>query len=236
MIVRYTAEGWEVITQRNHGLLAAEICARWKITNQPNRWVETLVACCGHDDAFNELEEGPLVTAQGGPVNFDMNSFDERLSRLLINMALTRSAFSALLTAHHIVFTHGSEPKAKTFIAELQKKKSAWMKSAKTTANEIVAAYQLLEFCDAFSLIICQDILPPESRKMEISNGPDGKPYEVFTQGNILKVAPWPFETKAFEVSYEIRKLTKIQFVNDQDFRENLYRTIPELIIIKLSN
>lgn len=80
MIVRYTAKGWEIITQRNHGLLAAEICARWQLTKQPKRWVETLLACAGHHVAYNELESGPLLTQSGGPMNFDMNCFDEGLS------------------------------------------------------------------------------------------------------------------------------------------------------------
>lgn len=234
MVVRYTEDGWEVITQRNHGLLAAEICARWKIADQPNRWVETLIACAGHDDAFNELECGPLVTPKGGPVNFDMNRFDEKLSELLINMAITKSSFTAVLTARHIAFTHGKEPKAAKFLDELKKKEKIWTVAAQSSLVEVQEAYRLLEFCDAFSLLICQNKVQPESRAMEISTGPDGTKYEVICSGESLTVKPWPFEVKQFLVSYELRRLNKLKFKNDQDFRKCLYDTKPERITIEL--
>lgn len=56
MFTRYTEDGWEIILQRNHALLAAQICAHWKTSNQPKQWIETLIACADHDDASNELE------------------------------------------------------------------------------------------------------------------------------------------------------------------------------------
>ena len=234
MIVRYTVEGWEIITQRNHGLLAAEICARWKINDQPARWVETLIACGGHDDAFNELENGSLLTTKGGPINFDMNNFDEQLSQLLINMALTKSSFIALLTARHIAFTHGNEVKARKFLTMLKKKEESWIAAAQSSQKEVQEAYQLLEFCDAFSLLICQDRIQPESRTMEISTGPDGTRYQVICSGESLIVKPWPFEEKQFRVSYELRKLKKLEFKNDEEFRHYLYEAKPEQITIDL--
>jgi hypothetical protein len=53
MIVNYIEPGWQIITQRSHGLLAAQICAQWKNNNQPKRWVETLIATAEHDDVYN---------------------------------------------------------------------------------------------------------------------------------------------------------------------------------------
>lgn len=235
MIVRYTAEGWEIITQRNHGLLAAEICARWKLSKQPKRWVETLLACAGHDDAYNELQNGPLLTASGGPMNFDMNRFDETLTTLLINMAITKSSFTALLTAKHIAFTHGQEPAARSFLRGLKSKEKQWLKAAETTVKEVNQAYELLEFCDAFSLLICQGIIQPEARKMEISTGPDGKIYSVYDTGEALVVNPWPFEVPKFEVSYEIRRLQQIAFENDEEFRQQLYQAAPRKINLWIS-
>lgn len=43
MIVNYTAEGWEIITQRAHGLLAAQIADHWQHHIRTDRWVETFV-------------------------------------------------------------------------------------------------------------------------------------------------------------------------------------------------
>ena len=68
MIVNYTEQGWEIITQRAHGLLAVQIAMQWRIKDRPERWVETLIAIADHDDAQTELEDDDLLTPQGGPV------------------------------------------------------------------------------------------------------------------------------------------------------------------------
>ena len=235
MIVTYTESGWEIVTQRGHGLLAAEFCARWKLSDQPKRWVETLIACAGHDDAFNEFESQPLLTASGGPKNFNMCAFDAKASQLLMDMALTKNHFIALLTARHIAFTHGSEPKAKSFLSTLRKREKVWMKVAETTPNELDRAYELLELCDALSLLICQNILQPEKRSLEISNGPSGTTYYVVMEGDRLKVQPWPFEVEEFRVSYEVRKIAKLTFKTDLEFRKTLRSTYPKRITLTLT-
>lgn len=225
MIANYTADGWEIITQRAHALLAAQICARWKIGDQPSRWVETLIAVAEHDDIFNELEHGTLINANGGPVDFKMNSFDLQASMSLMHMALTKSSFIALLTAKHIEFTHGEDPKATAFLVKLKREKRAWMKSAAVTEKELNAAYELLEFCDAFSLLICQGLVPPEGRSLEISSGPDKRAYSVVEIAGKLVVGPWPFETRSFELNYEYRLIPQLRFSSGAAFRKIFLKT-----------
>lgn len=236
MIVNYTKTDWAIIAQRCHGLLAAEICARWSLSNQPKRWVETLIACAGHDDIYIEFEPGALLSDKGGPLNFNMGdgSFTEKPSQRLIDMAITRSSFIALLTARHIAFTHSADPLAKKFLAKLKKQEKNWMKAANTTEDEVHQAYELLEFCDAFSLLICQNMLQPEQRSLEISCGPDGTKYYVITEGENLQVNPWPFELEEFDVSYETRNLPQLVFESETEFKKVLYKTVPERITLKL--
>lgn len=236
MIVTYTKTGWAIIAQRCHGLLAAEICARWKLQDQPKRWVETLIACAGHDDIYIEFEAGPLLSDKGGPLNFNMGSgsFTEEPSQRLMDMAITRSSFIALLTARHIAFTHSADPKAKNFLSKLKKQEKNWMKTANTTANEVAKAYDLFELCDAFSLLICQNMLAPKQRKLEISSGPDGIKYFVVTEGENLQVSPWPFEVDEFEVSYEVRNLPQLVFKSDTEFKKILHETVPQRITLTL--
>ncbi|MFC4213037.1 DUF3891 family protein [Pedobacter lithocola] len=222
MIVNYTENGWEIITQRTHGLLAGQICARWKISDQPSRWVETLIATTEHDDVFNEFQLGPLLTGNGGPVDFKMTSFNEDACRKMIEMALSKSRFIALLFLRHINFTHGNDPRAKRYLGELKKLESKWIKDACSSNQEIDSAYELLEFCDAFSLLICQDQVPPEKRQLEISRGPNGASYQFFQKEDRLIVTPWPFETKSFEVMYECRTLTDITFKSETEFKDSL--------------
>ncbi|MCZ4223448.1 DUF3891 family protein [Pedobacter rhodius] len=236
MIVSYNEKGWEVVTQRGHGLLAGQICARWKVSDQPLRWVETLIATTEHDDLINEFESSPLLDDNGAPLNFKDSIFNEQATEALLNMALTRSRFIALLIARHISFTHGHEPKAKTFLKRLEKEEKKWISEAQLTTKEIEQAYRLLQFCDAFSLLICQKIVPPEQRKIEISKGPDGTSYTLCQYGEQLVVEPWPFELNEFVVVYETRTIKNLKFSNAQSFRKALLESAITLQEIKISS
>jgi hypothetical protein len=221
MIVNYTEDGWEIVTQRSHGLLAAQICAQWQKDNQPERWVETLIATAEHDDVYNEFENAELLTESGGPKNFAMTSFQKEYASKLIDMALTKGRYIGLLVARHINFLHGEDPEGKKYCAELKKKEGRWLQEAKTTKRELDASYSLLEFCDAFSLLICQKMVQPEQRKVEISNGPDGIPYVLSgdEEGNLV-VEPWPFELREFKVNLESRLLKQLVFTSVESFRD----------------
>ncbi len=221
MVVNYTEEGWLIITQRSHGLLASQICAFWKKDNQPDRWIETLIATAEHDDANNELEKSDLLEENGGPKNFKMVPFQKDYCDGLMNNAMTKGRYIALLIARHIQFLYGEIPEAKSYCRSLQKQEKLWLKETKATRSEIDKSYRLLEFCDAFSLLICQNLIPAENRKIEISIGPDGKPYELFTgDDKQLIVSPWPFELETFKVNYETRVLGQLSFKDVTEFRK----------------
>lgn len=221
MIVNYTEEGWQIITQRSHGLLAGQICAQWKKDQQPERWVETLIAAAEHDDVYNELENNDLLNENGGPVNFKMTCFNKDKCERLMQMALTKSTYIAVLISRHIKFVHGKTAEAKEFCKTLGKQEKMWMKAAGISAKEADTAYQILQFCDAFSLLICQGMIQPEHRKMEISTGPDNISYNVSAAvGDRLKVYPWPFETDQFIVRYESRTIEQLSFKNVNEFRK----------------
>lgn len=236
MIANYIAEGWEIITQRSHAMLAAQICGQWKISDQPPRWVETLVAVAEHDDVFNELERGPLVNSKGGPIDFKMTSFDPEASQRLMDMAVSKSSYVALLTAKHIEFTHGKEPKAAEFIIGLKRQMKIWMESTDITQKDLIAAYDLLEFCDAFSLLICQNLIPPQKRSLEISSGPGKKAYSFAEIGKKLIVKPWPFEAGSFVINYESRTLKSLTFSSDAALRKELLQAPILLKTVRLSN
>jgi hypothetical protein len=221
MIVNYTEKGWQIITQRSHGLLAAQICAQWRKDRQPERWVETLIATAEHDDVYNEFDNDDLLTENGGPKNFAMTSFREEFASSLIDMALTKGRYIGLLVARHLHFLYGSDPLAKKYCAQLRKKEGIWLKEAKATKQEIDTCYSLLEFCDAFSLLLCRGMVQPEGRKIEISNGPDGVVYKLYAaEDAALIVESWPFERTEFKVSFESRLLDQLIFKSVEEFRK----------------
>jgi len=219
MIVNYTEEGWDVILQRSHGLLAAQICGQWKKNNQPQRWVETLIATAEHDDGKDELDQPDLIHKNGGPQNFKMNPFDRSYCDGLIELALGKSRYIAILISMHMRFLYEKEASAKRYCRSLANKEKAWISQTDTNIKEVSASYELLEFCDALSLLICQGLVQPEKRKMEISSGPDGAVYQVSHADNgHLKVSPWPFEPESFQATFESRLLRQLAFKTNLEF------------------
>jgi hypothetical protein len=224
MIVNYTNKGWEVITQRAHGLLAAQIAMHWAAKERPRRWTETLLAIAEHDDARTELESDQLLTPQGGPLNFDMQLFDPEHCRLMYNNSLSKSRYIALLTSMHMVFLFKKEadsnPLVKPFLKEQEKLQKQWLRELSIEADEARSIYCLLEWCDAFSLLLCRHEIQPEERTIEISNGPDGNSYHLIAKGNQLTVTPWPFEEDAFELRLEKRIIPQLQFKSNEEFKK----------------
>ncbi|MEO6286253.1 MAG: DUF3891 family protein [Dyadobacter sp.] len=223
MIVTYTENGWSIVLQRSHGALAAQICGHWKRETQPKRWVETLIATADHDDVKDELSLPELIHKNGGPKNFKMKDFDRDYCDNLLEAVLTKGRYIGILIGRHIRFLYGNDPAGKQYCKSLKKKEKKWISEAGTTDKEISASYQLLEFCDAFSLLICQGLVQPENRKMEISSGPDGTTYQLglSNQGNLI-VTPWPFEGDHFTVNYESRHIRQLTFESNEEFRAAL--------------
>jgi Protein of unknown function (DUF3891) len=225
MIVNYTEEGWNIITQRAHGLLAMQLGMFWNEKERPKRWAETLIAIAEHDDAEVELDGETLLTKTGGPLNFDMKPFDLEHCTRLYDLVLTKSRFIALLTAYHMNFLYRAEasrnPQCKAFFKMLDEAQAQWSKELEMSTADIKKVYSLLEWCDAFSLLICQDQLQPEKRSVEISQGPDERSYLLHKiDDKTLTVVPWNFCAKEFEVHYEYRCIPQMVFSSGHEFRE----------------
>jgi hypothetical protein len=227
MIVNYTKSGWEIILQRAHGNLAAQIAANWKKEERPERWTETLLAIGEHDDAQTELEQDDLVTENGGPVNFKMKTFELAHCRQMIDFSLSKSRYIALLTSMHINFLHVKEAQANTdaraFLAEQEALRTEWRKALNITLEEAEKTYALLEWADAFSLLICQRLYQPEQRSVEIGSGPHPQVHQLMQLDNeTLTVKPWPFEEEAFTVQYDSRLLSQLSFADSEAFKQKL--------------
>lgn len=224
MIVNYTNQGWEIITQRAHGLLAAQLAMHWVVKERPLRWTETILAIAEHDDARTELESDHLLTPQGGPLNFDMQAFDPEHCRCLSNFSISKSRYIALLTSMHMAFLFQKEkdtnPLVKPFLQEQTRLQKQWMKELAIDQTEADRIYHLLEWCDALSLLLCRQEVQPEGRKIEISMGPSQAQYELKeTTGGKLTIIPWPFQEDTFELRVEKRILNQLAFKNNEEFR-----------------
>jgi hypothetical protein len=229
MIVNYAEQGWEIITQRAHGMLAVQVAMEWRKKDRPQRWTETVIAIADHDDAQTELEADDLLTPQGGPVNFSMKTFELEHCLRLLDFSLSKSRYIALLCSMHLQFLHHTEAEsnaqAKAFLNEQEKLRAGWRRDLKITEKEANRVYGLLEWCDAFSLLLCQQEVQPESRIIEVSSGPDNKQYKLSQKKNgALSIKPWPFESKTFQLNLEYRMIKKLQFKDCNEFKSEFLK------------
>jgi len=225
MIVIYKKDGWEVITQRPQGVLAAQIGFQWRLKDRPERWMETLLAIAEHDDAENELDGETLITETGGPINFSMKSFELDHCLKLSTLTRTKSRYIALLISMHMEFLYRQfeveDPTVKRFLKEQRVLQAQWRKELHLTKQKTHKIYNLLEWCDALSLLICKGEMQPERRKSEISTGPDKKVYHLIQiDEQTLTVDPWPFQEKSFSVYFETRLIPQIKFDSSLSFRK----------------
>jgi hypothetical protein len=226
MIVNYTSTGWEIVTQRAHGLLAAELAARWRNDIRTARWTETLLAIAEHDDAQTEMGRDGLLTSAGGPRDFKMRSFDLGHCVRTFTSSLSKSRYIALLCSMHLEFVFGKacadSSKGTAFMQEQSKLRKRWLRELGISKVQAERDYALLEWCDALSLLICQRENQPEARAVEISSGPENRQYLLTEPASgQLNVDPWPFQENSFEISFEVRKIPRIEFKNDEEFRSD---------------
>jgi hypothetical protein len=224
MIVNYKVNGWEIITQRTHALLALQLAIHWKASERGKRWPELLVAIADHDDAQVEQERDDLLTPQGGPLDFRMRAFSLEHGLRTMEFAVSKSRYIALICSLHLDFIAG-DPASQSaalrqFLLTQKSMRTVWKRQLKVSEEEVQQDYRLLEWCDALSLLICQRDNQPEERHIEISQGPDGKSYSMSQPApGILTVTPWPFAAAQFEVNFERRELQQLKFRSCGQFK-----------------
>lgn len=225
MIVKSIPSGWEVIYQRAHGLLAAEIGYHWKVDSRPPHFMKTLLTIAEHDDGVPESQMAENLTEAGAPKHFKLLGRSAAQYRSVMEIATAKSQWNALLTSMHMTFLYEDKKyednDIEQFIKEQHKFQKAARKELKISQKNAESAYRFVEWCDALSLLLCMDQIQPEQRKMDVSFGPDGQMYQIWQDTNDqLRVEPWPFEPDTFEVDVEYRNLTQLEFKSSDELNE----------------
>jgi hypothetical protein len=125
----------------------------------------------------------------------------------------------------HMEFLYTRErdnnPQVADFLDQQAKIRQEWMKELKISTKEAERIYGLLEWCDAFSLLLCQNDVQPEHRIVEVSQGPDKKQYKLMEKDRgILTVSPWSFEENSFELLLETRIIPQLKFKDCDEFKK----------------
>lgn len=230
MIVISHQKGWKIINQRSHGLLAAMLAYQYDIDLPNDIVVPTLIAIAEHDDGVEETAQSQNLTEAGAPRHF-MVKDDSKKSNFtqwvnVMEIASSKSQLNALLTSLHIDFlsggsTENEDKSLAAFLKEQVKNRKEILKHLNVEKKYADRLYRFVEWCDAFSLLICMDKIQPEGRKMEISLSPDGDMNQAFYKAEKeITVAPWVFKNDTFKVFYEYRILEQLKFSSVEEFNE----------------
>lgn len=228
MIVASHTKGWKIITQRSHGLLAAMLAYQYDIDLPNEILVPTLIAIAEHDDGIAETLAHKNLTEAGAPRHFlvddDSNTSNLEQQFNVMEKATAKSQINALMTSMHIDFIFdakkgGPDKNLNAFLKSQEKNRKDILKHLDIDTKYATYLYRFVEWCDAFSLLICMDKIQPEGRKMEISNSPSGKVHQTFYQSeNVISVDPWPFKNDTFKVFYEFKVVEQLKFKSMQEF------------------
>ena len=223
MIVTQTDKGWRIIHQQAHGLLAFQLALQWRVDKRPVHWVETLVALTEHDDGQDAWEGENHLTSAGAPMDFQVLEYSVEQVQKMIQIGLEKSRWNALMLSMHTSFLYeskrGQDEGLDLFLDQQRNdNQPKWRRQYGATKAEAEYAYSFLQWCDALSLILCQDQVPPEQRRLEISIGPDKIPYFILQRKDgTLGIEPWPFEADTFDVHVESFQLTQLSFSSDNE-------------------
>lgn len=222
MIVTQIDTGWQVIHQQAHGLLAVQLALHWQVAKRPVHWVETLVALTEHDDGQNKWEGRNHLTTAGAPLHFQILDYSVEQCKNMIDIGLQKSRWNALMLSMHTSFLYeskrGTDKALDAFLDQQGKNQAKWRRQTKTTKAEVAYAYAFVQWCDALSLVLCLDQVPPEGRRLEVSSGPDGLPYYIHQQPDeVLCLDPWPFNESSVSVHVETFQLPQLVFKHDNE-------------------
>lgn len=232
MIVAMTLEGWDVIHQPAHALLASKIAQHWKQSERSPFYMELLIAIAQHDNQQRGLDGDIYLTETGIPKGFTVSKGESDVDSLeqpreVIHQARYQGQYVALLTSMHVhTLYNAKRASSKTldkFLSELEERQKQWRKSLGISLKQAKADYALLLWCDRCSLILCQDEIPAAQRRLEVQRGPNGKRYFLWQRDDkTLNVEPWPFEEAEFFVNVEVHKLKQLRFNSEAELRKAL--------------
>lgn len=229
MIVNAIPEGWEVIYQQAHGVLAAQLAYHLKPELQCRYWVETIIAIANHDNRQKAWRGKDGLTEAGAPADFTLLPTTLEQAQALMQAVRFQSRWVTLLTSMHMSYLYerqrGQQKNTDKFLDEQQALQQEARQSIGISQEEAEKAYAILQWCDRLSLILCRKELPADERALEITKGPDGETYFVKQRKDTtVHVEPWPFAAAQLQVQVEFRVLEQLQFKDDAALAEALHQ------------
>ncbi|MEW4563181.1 DUF3891 family protein [Bremerella sp. JC770] len=233
MIVKPCDEGWNVIFQPAHGLLAGMLAREFADDRRCPYWFETITAIATHDDGQVAFQSGDrrYTTQAGAPKDFtDVEmSADQRYQKVreCLENAYRKHRWIGLLESQHAEFLYGDKEGTsrdlKKLLKEERKRRKQTLDELALEADDLQIAYDVMRWCDRCSLILCQDAIPAMGRSVEVITFADGTRIDLCQdESETLRITPWVFDSDQFEVTVEEHRLTQLSFADDKELEEAL--------------
>ncbi len=221
MIVNPRQNGWEVIFQRSHAMLAAQLA--YYHPPQARNWFSTLAAVLQHDDEERHWEGTAHLTEAGTPLDFTLSVAGLNLDQLneKLRAVAQQDRWAGLLIARHMSALYeefrGENKALGTFLDELRKQQATWYRTLDVTQADVEAAYAVFRWADQLSLILCKRQVPDGGRALDVQCDAGGTLHRVSeAEHQTLRLDPWVYHTEPFTVQVEARILTAVTFKDEK--------------------
>ncbi len=212
MIVREVDDGFVLIGQHDHGLVAGEIARHW--AREPRPSSPTLYAVAQHDLGWRELDEDVLWNAENGRPHDFLDYPAEpkvRAFAAALDFLEERDPYAACLCSmHYATLMQNSEKEAEVRFreAETRRQKRLMRSMADMSTKNLEQDLRFLKLCDGLSLFMC--INEPGREASNPAPYPNGLAFHGerfvpwWVDERTLRVSPDPF-VGPFEVELPYR-------------------------------
>ena len=229
MIVQRKATSLLLITQPDHAALAARLMEHWRADDFPRaaRRQSILDAIDRHDNGWQELDEAPIVDANGRILDF-ISAPDEMKRGVWprgVERLANRPHVAALVAQHglHIYRRHRSDSSWAAFFAELTTLRDASARQADVSNEELRRDYFFLRIGDLISLTFCNGWTDKQTDD-------SGSGYEMQLAGNRLAISPDPLDGREVPLEIVARELPDGVF-HTQDTATAAFARAPRVIL-----
>lgn len=218
MIIQVKGPSALLITQPDHAALAGRIMRGWKhrdFERHPRR-ASVLLAITEHDNGWREVDTAPVLDDAGRMLDFVNVPAETRRAIWPRGVArLSADPWAAALVAEHAVHVYrhyrGDHEWAQFFIDLEALRDSLFRLKADTTTgltlDDLLADYFFVRMGDLLSLTFCN----------AWTEAPDELGYDIRCEGDLLTVAPDPFEGAELPMQVAARQLPNGEFGSPAD-------------------
>lgn len=227
MICKRRGEGWEIVFQRNHALLSAEMLAPWREEKRPQPWAQLLNATAQHDHGWREDIDDALIDEHGHPLDFLHMpiSHAQAIQQRNLSNADSQSRWCSILVARHAQYLAGfkEDEEARIFADQVEVYRRSRMEEIAVSDDHVNAMYELLCWADTLSLLVlCQASDWTRSLKLQAQ----GLHFQLEQrQETVWTLDPWPYRVEVVKLDYETRYLEQDTFASADDLRNTLLET-----------